>query len=63
MILGTTRLLYKGYRVRNYFIEPTGAVFDFSRFAQHNEDGSINMNQLSDDECLMAPGVIYKKRN
>ena len=56
-------MLYKGYRVRNYFIEPTGAVWDFSRLAEANDDGSINMEQLSDAECLMAPGVIYTKRS
>lgn len=62
MILGSTKMLYKGYRVRNYFIEPTGAVWDFSRLAEVSDDGGISMEQLSDIECVMAPGVIYTKR-
>lgn len=63
MKLGTTKMLFRGYRVRNYFIESNGRFYDFARFAKENQDGSIDMEQLEDDECLVAPGVIYKKRN
>ena len=49
-------------RIRNWILSE-GDFFDFERLATEDEDGCINMSQLADDECVLSPGVIYKKRN
>tara|TARA_R110001583_G_scaffold52147_1_gene162163 strand:+ start:2667 stop:2882 length:216 start_codon:yes stop_codon:yes gene_type:complete len=57
-----THMLYRGRRIRNWILSE-GDFFDFERLATEDEDGCINMSQLADDECVLSPGVIYKKRN
>jgi len=34
----------------------------FSHVAVMDRDGTVNMNQLADDECVVSPGLVYRKK-
>lgn len=39
--------------------DESGIVFKFDRVA-HSVNGSVNLDQMRSDECLLAPGLIYR---
>ena len=38
-----------------------GERYDYDRVAYTDEDAGVPLSQMSNDEVLLAPGVIYKK--
>ena len=41
------------------YIVVDGARYDFNRIAEE-EDGGVPMSQLNWNECVIAPGLIYR---
>lgn len=37
-----------------------GKIFNYNRIALQDDDGRIDLEQLSDDEVVCSPGLIYK---
>jgi hypothetical protein len=57
---GPSVALYKSQSVPAYVEDDTGARFNFNRFAEE-KDGGVELSQLAADECVIAPGLIYKR--
>ena len=45
------------------WIMSRGNKMVFDRPAHIDEDGGASMDQMRDDECLVAPGAIYRIAN
>lgn len=52
------------YRDRDIpaYIVADGNVYDYARLAHEDADGGCPLSQLAADECVVAPGLIYKRR-
>lgn len=48
-----------GRRMPRWFVDEHGHRYEFSRIAETNKEGGVELAQLATDECLLAPGVIY----
>lgn len=48
-----------GRRMPRWFVDELGHRYEFSRIAEINKKGGVELFQLADDECLLAPGVVY----
>ncbi len=61
--LGSTKMIARGHKIPSYIIHDDGSIFDFHEVADLDESGGFELERLADDECMIAPGVIYKKRD
>lgn len=43
------------------WIMSRGAKMYFDRPAYVNDEGQVAMGQMREDECVIAPGAIYRK--
>jgi hypothetical protein len=53
--------LHHGRDVPSYFIDTEGARHDFNRVAIEERGGRVSLSQLHADECVIAPGLIYRR--
>jgi len=51
---------YHGRSIHEYLDFAT-TQWGFSRVAVMDRDGAIDMNQLADDECVVSPGLVYRR--
>jgi len=56
-----TVMIHKGHRVRAW-IYSNDQFSDFQRIAVEDEEGGYDLSQLGEGECLLNPGVVYRKR-
>jgi len=52
---------YQGRPIHEYLDFGT-TQWCFSHVAIMDRDGMIDMDQLADDECVVSPGLVYRKK-
>jgi hypothetical protein len=50
---------YKGKPIPSYIVDQNGARLEFDRIAIET-DGGVELSQLANNECVIAPGLIYR---
>ncbi len=50
-----------GKQVPVWFIDDRSIPWKFNRPAMEDNEGGIPLSQLRDDECVKAPGAIYRR--
>jgi hypothetical protein len=51
---------YRRESIPEYIIDAKGVRFEFDRIALEG-DGGLEPSQLARNECLISPGLIYRK--
>lgn len=51
---------YKGKPIPAYIVESDGTRSDYHRIAIE-KDGGVELSQMRRDECVIAPGLIYRR--
>ncbi len=51
---------YRRESIPEYIVNSSGVRFEFDRIALEG-DGGLEPSQLARNECLIAPGLIYRK--
>ncbi|MDR6302389.1 hypothetical protein GGQ85_000060 [Nitrobacter vulgaris] len=51
---------YRRESIPEYIVDSSGARFEFDRIALEGA-GGLEPSQLARNECLIAPGLIYRK--
>jgi len=51
---------YRRESIPEYIVDSSGVRFEFDRIALEG-DGGLEPSQLARNECLIAPGLIYRK--
>ncbi|GAB1715722.1 MAG: hypothetical protein NTAFB05_07640 [Nitrobacter sp.] len=51
---------YRRESIPEYIVDSNGVRFDFNRIALEG-DGGLEPSQLDQNECLIAPGLIYRR--
>jgi len=59
---GPTIGYYQGRTIPEFLDYGKGDRWWFSRIAVMEPDGTVALNQLPDDECLVSPGLVYRRR-
>lgn len=50
----------RGQEVPAWFVDEGGRRFDFEGVAVLDDDGCFELSQLTQDQCILSPGVIYQ---
>lgn len=58
--LGPSIGKYKSKDIPGYIVDGRGDRMSFHRIAKQEPDGCVELSQLAPDECVIAPGLIYK---
>lgn len=58
---GPENITIDGRKVPAWFIDDQGHRFEFEGEAQLDADGDFELSKLRDDQCILAPGVLYQK--
>ncbi|MBN9147033.1 MULTISPECIES: hypothetical protein [unclassified Nitrobacter] len=51
---------YRRESIPEYIVDSNGDRFEFNRIALEG-DGGLEPSQLEQNECLISPGLIYRK--
>lgn len=51
---------YRRESIPEYIVDSNGDRFEFNRIALEG-DGGLEPSQLDQNECLISPGLIYRK--
>lgn len=51
---------YMGRDIPGFIVSGDGERSDFNRIAKV-KDGGVELSQLAPDECVIAPGLIYRR--
>jgi hypothetical protein len=51
---------YRRESIPEYIVDSNGARFDFNRIAIEGY-GGLEPSQLEENECLISPGLIYRR--
>lgn len=51
---------YRGRTIPAYIVDANGVRSDYDRIAIER-DGSVELSQLARNECVVAPGLIYRR--
>jgi hypothetical protein len=51
---------YRRESIPEYIVDSNGNRFEFNRIALEG-DGGLEPSQLEKNECLISPGLIYRK--
>lgn len=52
---------WHGYSIPDYIVTDTDGRYEFNRTGIIDEEGGFEMSQLGADECVIAPGLIYRR--
>ncbi|OJU30628.1 MAG: hypothetical protein BGN91_14900 [Nitrobacter sp. 62-13] len=52
---------YRRESIPEYIVDSNGDRFEFDRIALEGGDGGLEPSQLEKNECLISPGLIYRK--
>lgn len=52
---------HKGRDIPAWIVRGDGERFAFDRIARADRDGTTPLSQLRPDECVIAPGLIYRR--
>ncbi len=52
---------YKNQPIHDVLVYADGRVLRFSHVAPADRDGLISLSILSDGECLVSPGLVYRR--
>lgn len=47
--------------IPSYLVTAAGTRLSFERIAQEGTDGLVALAQLAPNECVIAPGLIYRE--
>ena len=53
---------FQGEPIYEFLAYSDGEVLWYSGVAPVEKDGSICLNRLRNEECLVSPGLVYEKR-
>ena len=51
---------YRGKSIPAFIVDDTGQRSDYVGIAIE-KDGGVELSQLARDECIIAPGLIYRR--
>lgn len=51
---------YRGRDIPGYIVSERDGYMAFHRVALQEPEGCVDLSQLAPDECVIAPGLIYK---
>lgn len=51
-----------GQPIPSYIVQKDGTHYDYARTVKTDSDGTFWLVDLAPDECVIAPGLIYRKR-
>ncbi|MHB1882220.1 MAG: hypothetical protein ACYCPA_08525 [Acidithiobacillus sp.] len=52
---------YENQPIHDFLVYDDGCVLRFSHVAPADRDGLISLSILSDGECLVSPGLVYRR--
>ena len=58
---GPLSAIVAGRRMPRWFIDERGHRYEFKRIAEENRCGGFDLKQLTGNQCILAPGVIYER--
>jgi hypothetical protein len=53
-------MTHKGKPVPSYIVNGAGKRAAFDRIAMEDKGGGVPLSQLRKDECVIAPGLVYR---
>ncbi|KHE98643.1 hypothetical protein BHR43_17605 [Aeromonas salmonicida subsp. salmonicida] len=51
-----------GRRMPRWFVDESGHRYEFHSIAEDNGEGGFDLSQLTERQCILAPGVIYERK-
>lgn len=52
---------YKQRSIPAYIVTDNAVRWEFDRIAYADKSGGIELRQLRPDECVIAPGLVYRR--
>jgi hypothetical protein len=52
---------YENRSIYEYLVYSDGRVIEFAHVARAERDGQFRLSILADDECLVSPGLVYRR--
>ena len=61
--MGPENITIRGKKVPAWFIDKHGSRYEFESMAVLDRDGRFDMSQLTERQCILAPGAIYELKS